>query len=42
MYELIEGFIGIEVVVDDFMVVDFGDIYEEVVCDRNRNFVVFF
>lgn len=42
MYELIEGFIGIEVVVDDFMVVDFGDIYAEVVCDRNRNFVVFF
>lgn len=39
MYEL--GFIGIEVVVDDFMVIGFGDIYEKVVCDYNRNFVIF-
>lgn len=42
MEEFVEGLIGIEVVVDDFLVVDYGESYEEVIMDYDKNFLKFF
>ena len=37
MQKLIEGLCGVEVVVSDFVVIGFGDTFEEVVQDHDRN-----
>jgi len=37
MHELIEGLRGVEVVADDFVVIDFGDIIEEAAVDHDKN-----
>ena len=41
MHELIEGLNGIEVVADDFIVVGYGEMYEEALCDHDRNLLAF-
>lgn len=41
MHELIEGLQGVEVVVDDFVVVGFGDTQEEAIPDHDRNLGLF-
>lgn len=42
MYELVEGFVGVEVIVDDFLVCGFGDFNEVVIVNYDQNFKVFF
>lgn len=42
MYEFIEGMMGVEVVVDDFIVVGYGEMFEKVIWDYDRNFFEFF
>lgn len=41
MYEFIEGFLGIEVVVDDFIVIGCGNIVEEVNDDYDKVLIRF-
>ena len=41
MHELAEGLTGIEVVADDFLVVGFGDSYEEAAQDHDKNLLAF-
>ena len=41
MHEFAEGLAGIEVVADDFLVVGFGDSYEEAARDHDKNLLAF-
>ena len=41
IHKFAEGLAGIEVVTDDFLVVGFGDHYEEAAGDHDRNLLAF-
>ena len=41
MHQLIEGLNGVEVVADDFIVMEFGDTVEAVVIDHDKNLKAF-
>lgn len=41
MHELIDGLHGLEVIVDDFVAVGFGDSRAEAICDHDRNLEAF-